>query len=160
METTKTATCPRCRRPLVPGALGGVELAICSGCEGVLVEQRRVIGLMEAMATELMDGIDLDHPLEAMADDGGRCECPRCGEALVSFGYLGTALVFPSRCRRCEVLWVDPGELGAMALLYARTERRVGDRREREVRARDALDERVHAMLKQRIVSRLLGRLI
>jgi len=157
MKPEEPTICPRCQRPLVRGALSAVELSICSGCEGVLVEQRSLIALMEAMSAEVARDIDPYQPLEALPDDGARASCPRCGGALTRFGYLGTSLVYPSRCGGCQVIWADPGELGVMALLYARTERRVSDGRAQEAQWQEALDKRVHAILKQRVINRLIG---
>jgi hypothetical protein len=42
---------------------------------------------------------------------------------MVNFGYMGTNIIRLDRCASGELIWIDPAELGAMAVLFARTEK-------------------------------------
>ena len=41
--------------------------------------------------------------------------CPRCGQPMVSHLYEGGGNVVIDTCERCQVNWLDPGELRRIA---------------------------------------------
>ncbi len=113
--------CPRCQQELRAGEFKGMELDMCANCYGILLEQSRLLGLLEVMANDLQETIDLSMPLEAVSDPGGGIACPRCRATMEHFGYMGTKWVLIDSCRSCNVLWLDTDELGMVSLLYARS---------------------------------------
>lgn len=121
-------TCPRCSTALQHGAFQNVEIDKCPDCDGVFVLQRKLVPLLEAMSAELGAQIDIDAEISPFEDQEGHVACPGCGGPTDNFGYMGTKLVMVDRCKACEALWIDPGEVGAMSMLYARTNRRVQHR--------------------------------
>ena len=104
-----------------------VEMRICAGCMGLLVEQRRLLPLLDAMAQELLAEVevDLDTEVEMIEDPGPVGACPSCGSAMDCDGYMGSKEVFIDRCNSCWRIWIDPMELGAMSLMYARAEKKL-----------------------------------
>jgi Zn-finger nucleic acid-binding protein len=123
------AVCPRCSVVLDHGKLGPAEVDLCPDCRGTLVEQKRLIALVEWMAGELLHGLDLDQEIEFVEDPGPVASCPACGGAMDRSGYMNMPQVLIDRCMGCRAVWLDVGELGAMSLIYARTERRSKERR-------------------------------
>ena len=118
-------SCPRCGETLVDRKLHEVEMRICSGCVGLLVEQRRLLPLLDAMAMELLAEVDLDTEVEMIEDRGPVGACPNCGGSMDCDAYMGSKEVFIDRCNSCWRIWIDPMELGAMSLMYARAEKKM-----------------------------------
>jgi len=121
------AVCPRCAVALNHGRLGETEVDLCPRCHGALVEQKRLLGLVEWMAGELLEHLDLDATVDPLEDPGPVGTCPACGGTMDRGGYMNAPQVLIDRCLDCRAVWLDVGELGAMSLLYARTERRAGE---------------------------------
>ena len=118
-------SCPRCGEHLGESKLNEVEIRICAGCMGLLVEQRRLLPLLDAMALELLMEVDLDTEVEMIEDRGPVGACPSCGSAMDCDGYMGSKEVSIDRCNSCWRIWIDPMELGAMSLMYARAEKKL-----------------------------------
>jgi Zn-finger nucleic acid-binding protein len=97
---------------------------VCADCKGVLVRQPDVTGLLEAVAPETTKGVDLDAPIEPLADRGGMASCPLCARDMENYGYMGSKSVMIDCCSRCGVLWLDTDELGVMSLMFASAQRR------------------------------------
>ena len=95
---------------------------MCTNCYGILLEQRRLLGLLEVMANDLKETVDLSMPLEAVSDPGGGIACPRCRGAMNHYDYMDTKWVMMDACPACNVLWLDTDELGMVSLLYARSQ--------------------------------------
>jgi Zn-finger nucleic acid-binding protein len=122
--------CPRCDAPLDATELHDVAVATCAECAGTLVAVSRMIPLLSAMAAPLLGVISPDEPLEPAPPDDRPTACPHCQRAMTPFRYIETRIVSADRCDACRVVWMDPHELGVMALLYARTDRRLRDNAE------------------------------
>jgi Zn-finger nucleic acid-binding protein len=122
-------SCPRCGQTLDRGTYGGVEVDLCPGCSGMLVARNRMIPLMEQLTAELVQTIDPDRQIEAIPPAASGIPCPGCKAPMEQHGYMGSDRVFVDSCDACNAAWLDPAGLGAMTLLWARTERRLVDRR-------------------------------
>lgn len=117
--------CPRCWCELSRGRHeDGTELLVCRKCHGALVERRSMIRVLERLAHQLVGEISPEVAVPAVADRGPIHCCPACGGDTEHFGYLGGTTVLIDTCGACDRTWLDPEELGAMALLWARTEKR------------------------------------
>ncbi len=159
MTDEPTRSCPRCAGELQPGEFHGVELHLCQACQGSLVDRRRLTPLLERMTDELVEEIAPDQRIEALADDGGELDCPLCGSKMEHFGYMGGRDVYIDACNGCNVLWLDPEELGVMSLMVAQTDRIARDRAARSAAHLEQVERRVHAQLLARAVQRrLMGR--
>lgn len=62
--------------------------------------------------------------MDAVKDAGGGLHCPKCGATMEHYGYMGSNRVMIDGCDGCGLLWLDVQELGAICLLFARTELR------------------------------------
>lgn len=116
--------CPRCSAELVPGEFRGLQLDMCAQCSGILLEQVRLLSLLDAMMQELREQIDLNLPLEAVPDRGVQITCPRCHGDMEHHGYMESKWVMIDSCPACQVTWLDADELGLVSLMYARSRMR------------------------------------
>lgn len=119
--------CPRCEVGLREGRFHDVPIDICTGCRGVLLEQRLLVRVLQRLVVDLSTTVDLAAPIVPMPDAGG-IRCPKCSGVTDNYGYMGMRKVMIDRCSPCSVLWLDPNELGAIAKMYAQTNRTL-DRR-------------------------------
>ena len=148
--------CPRCHSELQRGTFGEADVSVCGDCLGMLVQQNRLIPLMQELSRHLEGCIDFDHPIEKADSDGGQAMCPRCGQPMERFGYMGTNLVHAWRCNRDAVLWGDTETLGVMAVLFARTRLRKRSRDAVLEVEQESLNRRVNALLRSRMRTNLV----
>jgi Zn-finger nucleic acid-binding protein len=128
--------CPRCENNLENGLFDLVSLWKCMGCQGVLIEQKNMIRLMETVRDSLVGKIDFTTPIPPQPDADGDTSCPKCREAMETHGYLGGNTVWIDRCPDCWLVWADPSELLVMARLYAQNQHHI---EEHKVETRDAM---------------------
>jgi Zn-finger nucleic acid-binding protein len=104
--------CPRCGVALEPTEVAGQQLSCCPSCEGVLVGRQALLALRSVSPAA--------HPLLAAtpapdadpaADEEESRPCPRCSRPMHAYPYRGGKTIVES-CRRCDTLFLDPGELG------------------------------------------------
>ncbi|MBN2494297.1 MAG: zf-TFIIB domain-containing protein [Deltaproteobacteria bacterium] len=137
--------CPRCGEPLSEKDFKGVAILGCHGCKGILVEQPRLLPLVEKVAEELAERVYYEAEIEPVEDPGPVERCPACGAAMENTGYMGSKEVLIDRCDACWRIWIDPQELGNMGLMLARSEQRAGmvARRLAEARERVSVEPRM-----------------
>ena len=124
MAQTIDYICPRCSLYLAKGQFNNLPVAVCRKCMGFLVGGRNLTKLIEQMADELTAEISADARIQDIPDKGGAALCPVCRKAMENFGYMGSNLIKIDRCFSCNMVWLDALELGAMGLMYAKTEKR------------------------------------
>jgi len=124
---------------------------MCTACLGALVRQPDLIPLLDSLSEALAKDMQFDHPIEPVLDHAGKADCPRCGQHMHTFGYLGSPIVYADRCTGCALIWTDPEELGVMAALYARTHHRIGVRRAEQEAWQEGMNKRVRRLLGLRI---------
>ncbi len=105
-----TAICPVCRTPLMHAAVAGRRIQYCEKCHGMLIpmgyfaaltqDLRAIRGALAASASP-PDERDLDR----------RADCPQCGARMDTHRYGGPGNVIIDSCERCQVNWLDYGEL-------------------------------------------------
>lgn len=114
--------CPACATPLVTDCIDTVVLFGCPTCLGTLVPQRdlaRVIDVLVRQTPNLTD-----RPVEEIRHSTQPRICPRCDQAMDSFGYMGTKFVLLDRCESDGLVWTDVEELHMMARMVAHNQRR------------------------------------
>lgn len=102
--------CPDCPDELAILEVEEVELDVCISGHGSWFDAQE-LGLLFA-AAELT--IDLEAELLQVAGGRGKRRCPRCSRVMheVTLADKGPVL---DRCPRGHGLWLDPGELNALA---------------------------------------------
>jgi Zn-finger nucleic acid-binding protein len=116
--------CPRCGAALSRSELRSVGIDVCTQCKGMLVSQGVLVRLLDAMSVDLLTVFNPDNPIKPIKDAGGVVSCPKCRKPMQNDNYCGAGVVFFDRCEACGLLWLDPEELGAMTLMWAKMESR------------------------------------
>ena len=116
--------CPRCTTALREGRYRGIEVCLCERCTGSLFRRRHLGAALERLSHELAGRVSLDALLPGVPDERSPIDCPACRAPMERYGYLGDRRVMIDGCARCERLWLDADELGAMARLHAQLDRR------------------------------------
>jgi Zn-finger nucleic acid-binding protein len=123
-----TISCPRCSNPLQEGAIHGVRVFKCPGCQGLLLQSWSLPKLLEKLAREIGAAFDLEEPLGVVPDKGSVLVCPRCGGPTEHHGYQEGHSVYIDSCSECGDLWLDTDELAAMCQIDAQTNHRLAQR--------------------------------
>lgn len=106
--------CPVCATPLSHGAIDGARVLCCETCRGVLAEcdvfahvnyQRRAAFDRADVTPQPLDRALLQRELQ----------CPSCTVRMETHPYFGPGNVVIDSCARCRLVWVDHGELAAIA---------------------------------------------
>ena len=89
---------------------------------------------LEALSIQLLETVDADTKLEPVGHADATVACPRCLGAMARDDYCGAGLATFDRCIPCGLLWLSADEVGTMALMWARMDRRL-DRTQNQTRA-------------------------
>jgi Zn-finger nucleic acid-binding protein len=107
--------CPLCSAPLSTGQLEGHPLLCCAHCFGMLIEMNRLAAIIDAARGR--ERRTFRTALPRRQNPGDRTiACPLCGQPMVSHLYGGPGNVVIDSCERCQVNWLDPGELHRIAV--------------------------------------------
>lgn len=99
--------CPKCKDPLAPVRVSGVEVDQCTGCEGLWFDRHELRELLnqESRTTRtLQKGLDTER-LDVLTGP-----CPRDSQPLVSTQGSFKAGVTIDFCKQCFGIWLDAGE--------------------------------------------------
>ena len=101
--------CPKCRVDLErkQSKGGAAELDRCPKCQGIWFDDGEVAAIIGANAVP-----QLKIPPNAVTKED--LPCPRCGKPLKLFTYPGTVTLIEA-CGGCRGLWLDGGEIQAIA---------------------------------------------
>ncbi|NSW56804.1 MAG: zf-TFIIB domain-containing protein [Armatimonadetes bacterium] len=140
------AVCPRCSAELAPQSVGGVELDACSDCGGLWFDPGELGRLMQQGAGDARNAENLAEGRPSRAHGGGMA-CPRCGVTLYEFQYEHSPQVTLNACPECRGVWLDDGELQALASRRIATQETTASspraRLRRNVRAAASLIQKV-----------------
>ena len=110
--------CPRCSSVLTETEYDGVEIEVCSGCQGEwlfagelqkIVEHHDEVFTPEEIAS--LDAVDKEI-FTAEKDDHDELNCPACEKVQMEhFNYGDTSGVILHKCTECDGIWMDKNEL-------------------------------------------------
>jgi Zn-finger nucleic acid-binding protein len=105
--------CPTCTTPLSTAKLDACPLLVCPQCQGMLIKMGDFVAVINAAtAHEEQHGVVLPRTQKP----GDRAlGCPRCRQPMLSHFYGGPGNLVIDTCERCQVNWLDPGELRRIA---------------------------------------------
>ena len=107
--------CPICSTPLSTSRLEGHPLLCCGRCFGMLVEMKRFVTIIDAVRAR--EERTLRTALPRRQNPADRLiNCPTCGQPMLGHIYAGPGNVVIDSCERCQVNWLDSGELRRIAV--------------------------------------------
>jgi len=106
--------CPICQESLRPAIVAKQRILYCTRCRGSLIPMPVFVVLMEALRAQRGDGVDIAPPPDPHELDRATL-CPKCGRRMDTHYYAGGGNVVIDDCSRCELNWLDAGELTAIA---------------------------------------------
>jgi Zn-finger nucleic acid-binding protein len=116
--------CPRCGSLLNPTAYDGVEIQVCSACQGEwlsagelqkILEHHDEVFSPEEIAS--MEAINRQI-FNAEKDDHDELDCPHCeGIRMEHFNYGDTSGIVLHKCLQCGGIWTDKDQLMKVEIL-------------------------------------------
>ena len=105
-----TMACPVCAAPLVDASMVRHRIMYCAHCHGSLIsmlEFAALVGDLRERWRETPGNPHVPDPQELRR----HISCPRCGHPMDTHFYGGPGNVVIDDCSRCELDWLDAGEL-------------------------------------------------
>ena len=119
--------CPACLLALDRSRYEGLPVLSCNGCNGYLVGTRRVSGInrrREKSPEDLkQESLIVGGKKSGDKDSVDTLRCPRCRQPMNKELWKGAATFHIDKCRTCELVWFDAGELARCQLDYEATPR-------------------------------------
>jgi Zn-finger nucleic acid-binding protein len=107
---TSTLNCPICAVPLVHAAIARERMLYCGQCRGMLVGMEPFVAIVHNLRArgEVIAEAALQPDWSEM---DRRIHCPQCDREMDTHPYGGGGNVIIEDCERCELDWLDHGEL-------------------------------------------------
>ena len=102
--------CPVCAVPLLHATAGGMRFLYCDRCRGMLIP----MGIFVALIEELRAQLGAPSIIQGRADPADvkrQLACPQCHGPMDTHPYYGPGNIIIDSCSRCDVNWLDHGEL-------------------------------------------------
>ncbi len=106
-------SCAVCRTPLSLASIEELKLLHCENCRGTLAPYRQFAELVTRLRSKSRE-THTPRPLDR-AQFERRLACPRCAQTMETHPYYGPGNVVIDSCHACRVVWLDHGELTAIA---------------------------------------------
>lgn len=117
--------CPRCSQVLVSGSRAGVVIDSCSVCHGFWLDPGELERVLAAGSHSDATPRDAADTLASLLRRGwsvtqeGTIACPHCNIGMQKIQFASASgSVIADRCPSCTGMWLDPGELGALFVLF------------------------------------------
>lgn len=135
-ETAPPLPCPVCEHPLAHAMLDeSFQVRYCGNCRGALLPRTSFAAVVQKRRAWASD-----QPAAPVPIDRGELErqvsCPACTKRMETHPYYGPGNVVIDSCLRCELIWLDFGELRQIVAAPGR------DRGSRGQVSRDTVDIR------------------
>jgi Zn-finger nucleic acid-binding protein len=114
LDETASA-CPICSTPLSSSRLEGYSLLCCARCFGTLIAMDQFAAVIDAMRAGEERVFRIALPRRQNPSDRV-ITCPTCAQPMFGHIYGGPGNVVIDSCERCQVNWLDPGELRRIAV--------------------------------------------
>jgi Zn-finger nucleic acid-binding protein len=102
--------CPVCQVPLVAASMLRQGFLYCTRCRGSLIAMPVFVSLVEELRARGGHAGEAQ-PAPDPRELERRLHCPKCGGVMDTHYYAGGGNVIIDDCSRCELNWLDAGEL-------------------------------------------------
>ena len=106
--------CPICQVPLLHAAIDRQRILYCPHCHGNLIPMAVFVILVDSLRARRGGAVEIAPPPNPHELDR-RIACPQCGGRMDTHCYAGGGNVVMDDCSRCELNWLDSGELMSIA---------------------------------------------
>lgn len=103
-------TCPVCPSGLVYATIADQSVVTCPECHGILMEVEIFLGVVAALRSRRAGEPEPHRPIDERELER-HIRCPRCRGEMDTHPYGGPGSIVIDNCPRCEVNWLDAGEL-------------------------------------------------
>lgn len=113
LDESSELPCPVCAIPLAHAILEAHPVHYCTRCRGSLIAAPVFFRALEQLRGHRPDVAAIPHPPDPR-ELKRRIQCPQCHRAMDTHYYAGPGNVVIDDCARCELNWMDAGELMVM----------------------------------------------
>lgn len=106
--------CPRCAERLLQASLDGHPAQACPECHGVMLTTAAFASIVRMRRTEFRGADRTPQPLN-LDELSDPIYCPECRWTMEVHPYYGPGNQIIDSCVRCGLVWIDSGELTAIA---------------------------------------------
>jgi LSD1 subclass zinc finger protein len=107
-------SCPICQEPLLHATMARQRILYCTRCRGSLISMPVFVVLIEVLRARRGEAVEIAPPPDPQ-HLRRTTFCPQCGSRMDTHYYAGGGNVVIDDCSRCELNWLDAGELMAIA---------------------------------------------
>ncbi|MBI1344834.1 hypothetical protein GC163_00945 [bacterium] len=113
LEEPTATPCPACDTELLTAAVDRIAAQVCPTCHGLLFASEAFAHLVRHRRAEYSGADRMPQPLDP-DQLAGRVNCPHCKKPMDRHPYGGPGCQIIDCCTRCEIIWLDSGELAAI----------------------------------------------
>jgi Zn-finger nucleic acid-binding protein len=106
--------CPVCSLPLLQASMAHYRILYCTHCHGSLLGMAEFTALVADLRAEAHGAAAIPHA-PAPEELQRRLNCPQCHRTMDTHYYAGPGNIVIDDCSRCELNWLDAGELRTIA---------------------------------------------
>jgi Zn-finger nucleic acid-binding protein len=102
--------CPLCNTEMQVASMMRARVLQCANCRGILIGQERFLGIVTALRTASTEPPFIPGPPNP-EELRRKIFCPLCRNLMDTHPYGGPGNIVVDNCEKCQVLWLDFGEL-------------------------------------------------
>jgi Zn-finger nucleic acid-binding protein len=110
-RSAQAPTCPTCAVPMAHALLDDQHpIDFCARCRGILMPRTSFAAVTQKRRAWATSTPTEPSPLNR-EELGRRLVCPRCDRAFDTYPHFGPGNVVIDNCARCDLIWLDFGEM-------------------------------------------------
>lgn len=102
--------CPACATQLEMAFVDDLLVEYCSNCSGILLERESFMSAAWGRRSVYQGAEETPLPIRS-EELRERRSCPRCQQVMDCHPYYGPGNAVIDSCHRCDLVWLDAGEL-------------------------------------------------
>ncbi|WP_417851148.1 zf-TFIIB domain-containing protein [Thalassoglobus sp.] len=113
LEEFSDHRCPGCEQQLSRAMADEAFVESCSSCQGILFERDVFMSVAWDRRGQFQGAEETPIPIDP-AELKERRNCPKCQQLMETHPYYGPGNAVIDSCHRCQLVWLDTGELTAI----------------------------------------------